>query len=63
MPQGTSANATDILKVGKVIAVGEKVEGINAGCKVYYNKHAITKVPEHPELIVVRYEDTYLVEE
>ena len=62
MPQGSNSNATNILKEGVVVAASENaVEklGIKISDKVYYNKHAITKVPEEDNLVLVRLEDLY----
>ena len=62
MPQGSNATATDILKKGKVLAVGEKAMeklNIEVDSFVYYNKHAFTKIPGEPTMAFVRLEDVY----
>lgn len=66
MPQGTNASATDILKKGKVIKASKKVLdklleiGVDTKKEfVYYNKHAITKIPGETNLVFVRFEDVY----
>lgn len=71
MPQGSNANAIDILKKGKIVDmsldVAEKLNQLSSNnndnevtdCYVYYNKHAITKVPGESRLAFVRLEDIY----
>ena len=71
MPQGSNANAIDILKKGKILdmslEVKEKLDLLpcknkaeeSNDCYVYYNKHAITKIPGEPSLAFVRLEDVY----
>lgn len=65
MPQGSNANATDILKKGKVLEVGEKAAeklNVGVGAFIFYNKHAFTKIPGEPTMAFVRLEDVYGVE-
>jgi chaperonin GroES len=39
---------------GEIIAIGEKVEGINIGDKVFYGKYSGTEIkPEDEELLVM----------
>ena len=65
MPQGSNANATDILKKAKILAVSEKaVEKlkVKVGDNVLYNKHAVTKIPQNPTQALIRLEDVYAIE-
>lgn len=47
---------------GTVLAVGEKVEGLAAGDRVYYTKYGGLDVPDHDDLLVMRVEDVLLRE-
>ena len=63
VPQGTTTGV-EILKKGKVIDISKKIADdesvdLNIDNFVFYNKHAITKVPDHKELVLVRVEDLY----
>lgn len=65
MPQGSNANAVEILKKAKVVSVSEKAQEklkVNIGDIVYYNKHSLTKIPGNTEVAFVRLEDVYGVE-
>lgn len=64
IPQTNStlnSEATNILKKAKVIESNGKLD-IKNGSIVYYNKYAITNVPDNKDLILVRAEDLYMVE-
>ena len=66
LPQSTSMHgAVDFLKSGKVLAVNRKEEteehDIKVGDTVYFNINAKTLVPKHPDKILVRKEDIYMV--
>ena len=67
VPKGSNANAVDILKSGKVLALSESVKqdsrmNIDVGDIVFYNKNAITKIPNEPDKILIRKEDLYFVQ-
>ena len=59
MPQGSNANAIDILRKGTVLAISDKAKDVVAvdNC-VLFNKHAFTKVPNSDD-VLVRLEDLY----
>ena len=57
-----SSEATNILNKGEVIE-SRNMAGISNGSIVYYNKYAITNLPDNKELVLVRVEDLYAVEE
>ena len=62
VPKSMNNTGSDILKKGTVLAVGGSVKiDIDKSNIVYFNKHAITKVPEHNNLVLVRSVDIYLV--
>ena len=62
VPQSTTLNATDILKLGTVVAKSIEIKkDISVGDKVYYNKNAITNVPNDKEHVLVRVEDLYAI--
>ena len=63
MPQVTNT-AADLLRKGTVLAVSEDIENksVKEGMKVYYNKLAITNIPDEEDTILVRVEDVYAFE-
>ena len=61
VPQGSNLNATDILKEGEILAISPDVQGLTIGSKVYFNKHAITKIPNNANEILVRKADLYAI--
>ena len=65
IPQGSNANAVEILKIGKVVGVSEKAEEklkVKKGDNINYNKHSLTKIPGNTEVAFVRLEDVYGLE-
>ena len=62
MPQGSNANATNILREGTVKEVSEKVsDKVKVADKVYFNKHSVTKIPNSETEVLVRFEDLYAI--
>ena len=62
IPKNTDISGSDILKEGTVEEVSSEIKGIVKGNTIYFNKHAITKVPHHSNLVLVRKEDVYMIE-
>lgn len=61
VPAGSNTNPNDLLKEGKVLAISDSIElDLNLGDIVFYNKHALTKIPGETNKILVRKEDLYL---
>lgn len=64
MPTKVTGTAQDILVKGTVKAIGNKCENdIEIGNRILFNKHAYVNVPDSKDLLLVREEDVYAVEE
>lgn len=64
MPTKVTGTAQDILVKGTVKAIGNKCENdIEIGNTILFNKHAYVNVPDSKDLLLVREEDVYAIEE
>lgn len=61
VPQGSNINATDILVSGKVLEVSDEVKIVEKDNVIFYNKHAITRIPDIKCMVLVRKEDIYAI--
>ena len=63
VPKTSCMTGSEILKKGTVVDVSpELYTDIEPNDIVYYNKNAITKIPDSSDLILVRKVDIYAVE-
>lgn len=66
IPQSANVMGTKILKAGKILAINDSEELdklYQVGTTVYFNKHAITEIPDTENQVLVRTEDIYAIEQ